>query len=152
MFKSTSRFWNAYRRRGKPHTKLVTSEMLCRGCIQTRSTIRHNRRKPTNGESRVYLVHTATKHEPAQEFVKIGVTSKPIADRFRCDEDTYQITVVALSAILPTKDALILEQAIHRAFGQSRIYPVIPLRSGNTECYAATEENAKLFADLVNAI
>ena len=72
--------------------------------------------------------------------------------RFAADVALYDLDIVATSAEMPGKDALLLEKAIHRALLGQRHSPAHRLRSGNTECYEATEEALRRFASIVSTV
>jgi hypothetical protein len=101
---------------------------------------------------RVYLVAFALLRDPEIKFVKIGISSFDIRARFRPDLRNYKVDLLAESQRFTDAGAIHAEQAIHAAFRKSRRRPSIPLRSGNTECYAYSEENLLTFVGIVNSI
>ena len=102
--------------------------------------------------SRVYLVAFTLRSDPDIRFVKVGVSSYDIRARFRQDLARYEIALLAESQRLVGEDAAAAERAVHAAFIRDRRRPPVRLASGNTECYAYTEQNLRRFVDIVNTI
>lgn len=150
MYKAAGQFMNRLNSGGRNrrfNTKLTSTADL-QTIAPAKTT--EKRKIHTNNGNRVYLVKFKSKHYPDIEFVKIGVSTKPIPVRFGCDANRYVFEVLAMSPVMSGYDAYALEQALHKTFFTRRYTPTLRLKSGNSECYAHTEENIRCFVNLVN--
>ena len=102
--------------------------------------------------TRVYLVAFTLRADPSVQFIKVGVSAYDIRARFRPDLTRYEVALLAESQRLTGGDAAMAERAVHLAFRKEHCRPPVRLTSGNTECYAHTERNLRLFVGIVNAI
>jgi len=81
----------------------------------------------------VYLVKFVGKHDT---FLKIGLTSRTIEERFIADRNRFKTIVIGKSPKLNYQAAFALEQALLNLFRSNRKRPNEILYSGgNTECF-----------------
>jgi hypothetical protein len=100
-------------------------------------------------DKRVYVARFVLKGRRDIQFLKIGISSLDLDARFQIDREKYEIIILAESEYFSNRDAMITEKSLHRAFKFSRKRPVVPLSSGNTECFSYSDETAQRMKDFV---
>lgn len=75
-----------------------------------------------------------------ETFIKIGVSSNGIKQRFSADIKNYNITLLKETNEYDDADSFIIESNFHTLLYKFKYNPILRLNSGNTECFVDTEE------------
>lgn len=143
MYKSTSLFQQRLARKprkGSPRRiqlwRLDKSRLLLDRLDAEVAKVTPSLRKRNEPMKRIYFIRFTLLADRHHTFVKIGITSNSIDERFILDIDQYCIEVIIQSSFMPSKIAVLREAALHREFKRFSYRPLVYLRSGgNTECY-----------------
>ena len=101
---------------------------------------KRRRKRHDRGGKRIYLAHFVLRADPTVQFLKVGISSLNLDARFEVDRANYEIKALAESEFIATKDARLMESAFHSAFRTHRFFPTVSLATGNTECFAYSED------------
>lgn len=85
-------------------------------------------------KKRVYIVRFDSKISD-ESFIKIGVSSNSIEERFSYDLNNYRITLLRETGYYEESDSFIVESNFHNILRYFKYEPILRLNSGNTECF-----------------
>lgn len=100
-------------------------------------------------EQRLYIVKFESKRT-TENFIKIGISSKPINERFSTDLKNYNIELITETRYFSSSDALIVESNFHQILKEFKYNPILQLTSGNTECFVNSEVMLQKMFQLLN--
>jgi hypothetical protein len=90
-------------------------------------------------KKRVYVVKFESKTSD-ESFIKIGVSSKPVEERFLVDLKNYKVSLLMETKYYDDCDSFIVESNFHSIMLSFKYDPITRLSSGNTECFVNSSE------------
>lgn len=93
-------------------------------------------------KKRVYVVRFDSQISD-ESFIKVGVSSNDIKERFARDLNNYKVTLLRETEYYDEGDSLIVESNFHSILQYFKYEPILRLKSGNTECFINTNDCIK---------
>lgn len=125
---------------------------------QTRNSVSYSTKSPRKNkrvkEKKLKTIVYAVKFEDLKgkspTFIKVGITGNMIEERFLADFERYKFSLVGSKIVWGRKEALILEESIHKLLEKHSFRPEkILLSGGNSECFVYTDKLEKFVYNLL---
>lgn len=151
MAKTENPYWRALADRLDRSVAAATPSLRKKTVVRSVPTFKSRRKQSRPKDAkRVYLVKFTLRRDCGVQFLKIGISAIAIRARFQCDERNYDVAILAESEWLSMRDAALTESALHAAFRSAKFRPPVLLASGNTECFAYSEDNRCRMANIIS--